>query len=782
VAVLRLRTLGGISLERDTVTLDAVGAQRKALALLTLLGVSRGQGISRDRVAAYLWPESDTERARGALKQTLHVIRRQLGSPEIILGTSELRLNPSYIASDVDAFLSALEEGEHELAAQLYGGPFLDGFHVAGAPEFEEWVSVQREEFARRYASALERVASAAEARADPVAAIEWLRRLQTTDPFSARVTLWLMRALDAAGERVAALRCAQTHETLLREELDSPPDPEVAALAGRLREEPVRPSPPPVAVDPQPFGSVPPEELVPTATGPGRAPDSVRPEAPVQAMRPRRSTIVLVAFIAAALAVAIFVTDRRASPGGAASNRAADRSVAVLPFENVSGDPATSHLSDGLTEELTSALSSVQGLRVAPRASTTALQQRGFGWRAIADSLDVASVVEGSVHPSGDRLKVNVTLVRARDRMVLWAETYDREMHELLAVQEEIARAVADALYPQRTASPDAALVGPRTSNPVAYELYLRARHSWRQRSREGLQQAVVYYEEAIEHDPTFAMAFVGLADTYVNLSNFGYREGGEAHARAEVAANRAVTLAPQLAEAHASRGFVLASTQDFGGAEAAFKRAIELNPSYSWTHHYYTLLLMMLGRMEEALEHNRHALAADPLSLPANATHGIILLHRGDYPAADRQLQRALTLSPNFQLTQYYLAVLRAVQGRYEDATRLLEQTAIQAPNFTGVPGARVLVLQRTGRMPAADSLLAYLEAQAGTGDERTRMNLAFAYAVLGRMDAAFALFDQVGWDVPALVVLRTDPLLQALRADPRYPSLLQRIGADR
>lgn len=361
LAVFRLRTLGGTALERDGVTLDTLGAQRKTLALLTLLAASRSQGISRERLAAYLWPESDTERARGALKQALHVARRQLGSAEAILGTAELRLNRSYIESDVGAFLGALEEGKLDVAANLYGGPFLDGFYLPGAPEFEEWVSAKRDEFARRYASALERLASAAEARGDSAAAIEWLRRLQSTDPLSARVTLRLMRALEAAGERGAALRCAQTHEALLREELDSPPDPEVAALAARLREEPVRLEPARPPAPPQPV-SAPSEEVPPVAPAPTEIPHPARTEASTP--RFRSSYIaVAVAFAAIVLAVALFVTDQRGGPGGEAPGVSVDRSVAVLPFANMSGDSATNHLADGLTDELADALSSVQGL-----------------------------------------------------------------------------------------------------------------------------------------------------------------------------------------------------------------------------------------------------------------------------------------------------------------------------------------------------------------------------------------------------------------------------------
>jgi DNA-binding SARP family transcriptional activator/TolB-like protein/Tfp pilus assembly protein PilF len=778
--VFRLRTLGGAALDRDGVTLDTIGARRKTLALLALLAVSRGRGISRERVAAYLWPESDTERARGALKQALHVVRRELGSPEAILGTAELRLNPSYIESDVDAFLSALEEDELDHAVDLYGGPFLDGFHIPGSPEFEQWTSTQRDEFARRYASALERLAAAAEARGDSAAAIEWLRRLQTVDPLSARVTLRLMRALDAVGERIAALRCAQIHEALLEEELGNPPDPEVEALAERLRKESVRPKTFTEAAPlPEPTSSSS-EDVTDFIPAHVEAYDPVLAETGRQAIRLSHMAVALVG-IAVVLAVALIVAGQR-GPRGASFGVTADRSVAVLPFENVSGDSANDHLSDGLTVELTSALSRVEGLRVVPRTATLALKRTGLDLRAIADTLGVASVVEGTVHREGNRLKVTAHLVNAHDRTALWSATFDREMHEFLAVQEEIAREIVGALYPQRTVNADPALVGRRTDDPEAYDLYLRGRHHWRQRTREALQQTVVFYEQAIERDPTFVVAYAGLADAYVNLSNFGYADVREALARAEVAADRALALDPELADGHAAKGFVLASKLDFPASEAAFRRAIELNPSHTWAHHYYTLLFLMLGRTDEALEHNRHALAADPLSLPANATRGIILLQRGDYPGADRELQRALTLSPSFQLTQYYLAVLRAAQGRDTDAGRLLEGAAPETPDFTGMPGARALVFQRTGRPQAADSLIAQVEARAREGDQRARVNLAFYHAVLGRLDAAFDLFDQVQWDVPSLIELRADPLLEPLRSDPRYPALLQKIGADR
>ena len=780
----RIRTLGGAALEQDGVRLDSVGAQRKSLALLALLAVSRGQGMSRDRVAAYLWPESDTERARGALKQALHVVRRQLGSAEAILGTAELRLNRSYIESDVDGFLAAVEGGRLELAADLYGGPFLDGFHLPHSGEFEQWASAQREELARRYASVIERLAADAEARGDARAALPWLRRLQATDPLSTHVTLRLMRALVAAGERAAALRHAQLHESLLREELGSPPDAEVAALAEGLREEqPVHPEPP---------RTTPPARLpaaAPRGTNSGiSAPRGIPHPGPAEAPAPpiRRSHVAafLVALVSLVAAVLI-ITGQREQGSGGTPGLSGDRSVAVLPFSSMSGDSATEHLSNGITSELTTALSSVEGLRVASLSLTYALTRKGLAVPAIADTLGVATVLHGAVWRARDSLRVTARLVRVRDDRVLWSETYDREMGDIFAIQTELARATIDALHVRQSAAEGVRIVASPTSDVEAYELYLRARYSWMLPSRERLEQAALYYQGAIERDPTFAMAYAGLSETYANLSNFGHLDPREAFARAGLAADRALALDPQLAEAHTAKGFVLASTQEFGAAEASFRRAIQLNPTYAWARHYYSLLLLMVGRTDEALEQNRHAIAAEAHSLPANATRGIILLQRGEYPSAERELQRTLALSPSYPLTQYYLATVLAVQGRYQEAGPLLDQAAKGPPGargFTGVPGARAFVFQRTGRQRAADSLLRDLAAQAGAGDARSRANLAFAHAALGRMDAAFALFDEMPWDVPSLIELRADPLLEPMRSDPRYPALLRRIGAGR
>jgi DNA-binding SARP family transcriptional activator len=236
-----LRTLGGVTIEHDGAPLDRIAAHRKSLALLALLAAQGS--ASRERLMALLWPESDEEHARGSLKQAIHLLRRLLAAPDVLLGTTELRLNPEYIECDVDLFLRGLAEGDVPFAVRYYGGPFLDGFHLDGTPEFDRWAEAERAKLARRYADALEELARSGEARGEHACAATWWQRLQAEDPLNSRVVLSLMMALEASADHAGALRQAQIHETMLEEELGIAPDPAVAAFAEQVRSSGARPS-----------------------------------------------------------------------------------------------------------------------------------------------------------------------------------------------------------------------------------------------------------------------------------------------------------------------------------------------------------------------------------------------------------------------------------------------------------------------------------------------------------------------------------------------------------
>jgi tetratricopeptide (TPR) repeat protein len=265
------------------------------------------------------------------------------------------------------------------------------------------------------------------------------------------------------------------------------------------------------------------------------------------------------------------------------------------------------------------------------------------------------------------------------------------------------------------------------------------------------------------------FALAYVAMADTHVNMSNFGHMPAAVALAHAGAAADRAILLDPYLPEAHASKGFVLASTGRLHDAEKSFRRSIDINPSYPSSHHYYTLLLTMTGRVSAAEKENAIALRLNPLSLGANAHRGVLRLLRNDYAGAHGHFQHALSLSPCFTVALAYCGDMYAAQGRYEEALESLEHAHVTGPRFPGVVPALTYAYSRTGRTEESDTLMSDMIAAAK--DDRTRINLGLAHAMNGDLDSSFSILKKVRWDVPAKIALRASPLLAPLRRDPRY-----------
>jgi Tol biopolymer transport system component/DNA-binding SARP family transcriptional activator len=312
---LLLRNLGGLWLENGGRPIVGAGNQRQRLAVLSVIALSAQRGASRDRLLALFWPDSDTERARGALNQALYALRRDVGERDLTLGTTTLRLNPEVIRSDVAAFERALDERELETAVQLYGGPFLDGVHVEAAAEFDQWVETQRDRLAQRYTRALEELARAASAGGDAAAALEWWQRLARIDPLNAKAALGLVEALAAAGDRARAVQHAARHEATLRAELDLPPDPALARLVAALR---TAPSPEPRVA------SIPRLDVRGGGTEPTQARGAVAAPAPTVEPRARRAGIVpfvATAAVVTTLALAAIVVLRR--PGGYEIGRA---------------------------------------------------------------------------------------------------------------------------------------------------------------------------------------------------------------------------------------------------------------------------------------------------------------------------------------------------------------------------------------------------------------------------------------------------------------------------
>jgi DNA-binding SARP family transcriptional activator/tetratricopeptide (TPR) repeat protein len=633
--MLQLRTLGGLALQRDGTLLDQVNAQRKALALLAVLAAAGASGVGREKVMLLLWPESDAGRARGALKQMLHVLRRQLGSPDAILGTTELHLNPRYVESDVARFRTALDAGDFEAAVSLYDGPFLDGVHVDGAPEFQEWADRQRTELEGSFREGLERLARAAEARGDAERVIALLRRLQVSDPLNGRVAVGLMEALEASGDRAAALRHARIHETLLREEWGLEPDPAVAALAARLR----------VPVDP------PPQEAATAAVRTGAS--VIAGDEPVQRLLskdparryasaervaaellavshdlhpPRRHRISSVfehrrrTLAAAALFVAVLA----AIGAGVWLLSGVERRspdfviVAVVPFQT-EGEP-DGYLASGLTDAFATHLSRLRAVAVPSDFSMAAHHGSAEPLPQIAQELEVDAVIRVSVRRAGDIVRLDIELFDARARRQARTRTFERPVAQLLELQRDAAQAVVAALRIDLAGAERARLASLPTTNAEAYDLYLRARAAQLRRasptsrvSTEDFQRAQSLLATARELDPDFAIARAHLAMMHMVAAAL-YDRTQARRDQARLEAETALRLQPDLPEAHDALARYWFAQQDLTRFIEHLRLALAGFPNRSMLHLSLALALRSLGRWDEAVSELDRAVLVDP------------------------------------------------------------------------------------------------------------------------------------------------------------------------
>lgn len=490
---------------------------------------------------------------------------------------------------------------------------------------------------------------------------------------------------------------------------------------------------------------------------------------------------------IAATIALAFVLI--AAGAGELASRRGSDTqahsvpnipyTVAVLPFSNASGNTADEHLVNGFTDALIETLGKVNNMKVTAKTSAAALLRQGADPLAVGRRLSADVIVRGDFRKVGERYVVNTSLVSTSNGRVLLAKQFDRPATDAFVVQSEISRQITQALRPGSSQT-EPLSARPPTRDLEAYELYLKGRFAWNQRTREKLEEALAYFRGALERDPDFAEAHSAMSVAYINMSNFAYMTSAEALSRAEIAADRALAIDSTLPDAHAARGFVLASRGAYRESEAEFKKGIELNPSFSWTYQYYALLLTDLGRIDEAMDNLRATLALDPLSLPGNATVGILHAMKGRNAEARDQFTRALALSPEFPLTLYYFGTFAAAEGENEEAIRMLEKAAAISPGFPGVRASLALVYRRVGR--TSDAMRLERTLANAVSDERSRLNLALGYAVLGKRDTAFTMLREARWDVPTLFELRANPLLKDFRSDPRYSELINNIQKGR
>jgi TolB-like protein/DNA-binding SARP family transcriptional activator/Tfp pilus assembly protein PilF len=782
--VYRLRLFGGASIDGPDGPLTGRAVQRRRLALLALLAVARERGLTRDRLVSYLWPDADPERARHLLSDSVYRINQALGGDALLAAGDHLRINPERLPSDAWEFRDALESQDWKRAVDLHAALFLDGFFLPDSGEFDRWASAETERFRRERARALEALARDAEARSDEPGAVRWWRMLAADDPHSSRVALELMRALDRAGDRPAALQYAHIHTTLVRDDLEVDPDPEVLALARRLQ-----------AAGPAELpGSRPPAEGArpEAATAQAETPEAGAPEPagdappppgrprPARSGRPRvRGAGVAALLVAAALALGLWAW-RSGAPGAPDE----PTSIAVLPFQDLSPDGDQEYFADGITEELLLRLSRVDGLDVVGRTSSFAFKRQEVDVAEVARRLGVQVVLGGSVLKAGNRLRVFAQLIDATSGYQLWSERYEREQQDVFEIQDEIASAIVTRLRGRLERPVIPLHASTPTDDPEAYNLYLRGRFEWHKRSEQGLRQAAEYFRRATERAPDYARAWAGLGDAYAVLGFYDHLSPGEAFPRAIDAAHRALDIDPTLSEPHATLGYAaLYYEWDWERAEAEFRRTLELDPGYSTGHQWYSNFLTAMGRFDEAVREMRTAQDLDPLSLIANAALGWVLFYATEYERAIDQFERTLDLDPDFEVAILWRSLALGQLGRTDEALagarRAVEVSRGSAIALAAL--ARVHALAGDGA--GAGALVREFETRDGEGAYVPAYEIAAVHEARGDAAAALDWLERArGERSHSMVFLSVDPRLASLRGNPAFEELVRRVGLDR
>jgi TolB-like protein/Tfp pilus assembly protein PilF len=491
----------------------------------------------------------------------------------------------------------------------------------------------------------------------------------------------------------------------------------------------------------------------------------------PISAGFLRLKSLIIAALLLAAAIAGVYWLAMRSKPSSAVSPLP---SIAVLPLENLSSDPEQEYFSDGMTDELITDLAKIRGLRVISRTSVLRFKKGKRPLAEIAQQLGVDYVVEGTILPAGDRMRITAQLIAARNEHHVWAESYQRNRGDALALQGEVARTIAAQINIRVTPQEQGRL----SSRPVQHEAqehYLKGRFYWHSRDPELVQKSVEYFNQAIARDPGYALAYAGLGDAYQVIASRGGGLLNDNLERARTAAKKAIELDGNLGEAHACLGGIYISDWNWQDAEREFRKAIELSPSYPTAHSWYGDLLGDLGRTEESLAEARRALELDPLSPGANSFLGVALFNAKQYDPAIRQLQQTVEAFPRMMVAHLYLSLAYAGKRMYPEAI----QTAQKVMNLTN--GA-----------PDAIGLLGYAQSAAGNKKEAQRLLddviarkidspfiLAGLYMDVGDKERALGWLEKGITEHSHLIeVIKVSPVFAGLHEDAKFTTLLKRM----
>ena len=456
---------------------------------------------------------------------------------------------------------------------------------------------------------------------------------------------------------------------------------------------------------------------------------------------------------------------------------------LAVLPFENMSGRKSQEYFSDGLTEEMITQLGRINPERFGVIARTSAMQYKNSTKtiHQIGQELNVTHIVEGGVRRAGGRVRITAQLIQVSDQTHLWAESYERSTDDILALQNEVAQAIARQIQSRLVPQEQERSAPSGCISPEAYEAYLRGRYLWNHRTLEGLRKSIQYFEKAIQIDPTYAAAFAGMADSYLTLQDDGHLPTLEATAKAKRAALEALRCDEVLAEPHISMGHAYFHEFNWHAAEREFKRGLELNPNYAIGHFYFANYLLARGQFQDAVAEARHAKVLDPVSLPARSNTATALYYCRQYDQAIEECLQVLEIDCNFARTYEDLGRIYREKGMRREAIAAFKR----AVTYSGRGSAYIAELAHTyasaGRRRDALQLLRELTERAR---KRHVSSYAFAliYIGMGNKDQAFAWLDKAYYErASALPFLKTNPSFAKLRSDPRFYDLLRRMSLE-
>jgi TolB-like protein/Tfp pilus assembly protein PilF len=492
-----------------------------------------------------------------------------------------------------------------------------------------------------------------------------------------------------------------------------------------------------------------------------------------------RGHTWIYIIVIAAAFSIGLFFLGRYSAGNKTASPTGiSNKSIAVLPFDNLSRDPDNAFFTEGVQDEILTRLAKVADLKVIARTSTQHFKSAPDDLQQIAKQLGVTNILEGTVQKAGDQVRVNVQLINAMTDAHVWADTYDRKLTDIFAVESEIAKAIAETLQAKLTGAEKSSIAKAPTANPEAYELYLKGRFFWNKRTGDDLRKSIEYLKQAIAKDPGYALAYAALADSYGLLRFYGGASPAESVVLAQAAAKKALELDDSLAEAHASLGLIATEELEVNRAVNELERAIQLNPNYATAHHWLGLALATLRQSDRSIGELKRALELDPLSMIINADLSIIYLYAHRYDDAEAQARKTLEIDSRSFVAHYYLGAALQLTGRLKEAIPEF-QKAVELNNDPYSIAMLAQAYARNGQTDEARKLLAHLNEMAKSA-EVPDYALATAYTSLGEKERAIEALEH-GFsegNKSYLFLLPGDPFLDDLRGDPRFEALVQKI----